>query len=143
MKPTLILLLASCLVLFGCASSETETVVSSWADGTVKEVHRFEEGVAGHEIQQFHSNGLLHVRGRMVDGMREGTWNTYREDGLPWSQVDYVAGQKEWLFRTWHPSGLPHIQGQHASGEPSGVWHFFDVTGQPNETRDFDAEEGP
>ena len=25
---------------------------------------------------------------------------------------------------------------------PAGEWHFFDVTGQPNETRDFDAKEG-
>lgn len=142
MKPTLTLFLATGLILFGCASTETETIVSTWSDGTVKEMHRFEEGVAGHEIQQFHSNGLLHVRGRMVDGAREGTWNTYREDGLPWSQVDYVAGQKEGLFRSWHASGLPHIEGQHTNGKPSGVWHFFDVTGQPDETRDFDTKEG-
>ena len=53
MKPTLTLFLASGLLLFGCASTETETIVSTWSDGTVKEMHRF-EGVAGHEIQQFH-----------------------------------------------------------------------------------------
>lgn len=142
MKPTLILFLASGLLLFGCATTETETVVSTWSDGTTKEVHRFEEGVAGYEIQQFHSNGLIHVRGWMVDSLREGTWNTYRENGLPWSQVDYVGGQKEGVFRTWHDSGFPHIEGQHKNGAPSGVWTFFDVTGQPTETRDFDAEEG-
>jgi len=136
----LFLLMPLTLVTTGCENQVTETVVSTWPDGATKEIRLTEGGLPGNEIQQFHANGLLHVRGRMVDGLREGTWNTYREDGVPWSQVDYMRGEKEGLFRTWHDNGLPHIQGQHRGGQPSGIWHFFDVTGQPAGTRDFDAE---
>ena len=75
----------------------------------------------------------------MLDGAREGTWNTYRENGQPWSQVEYRAGVKEGLFRTWHPDGMPHIEGQHESDLPAGEWTFFSADGSVVETRDMGA----
>ncbi len=128
------------LVLAACGGPDrTEDVVAQWPDGSRKEVRSTEEGVAGEEVQQFHENGRIHVRGRLVEGVREGTWNTYRDSGKPWSQVDYVSGVKEGLFRTWHPNGLPHIEGQHAQGIPSGEWTFFSTEGAVVEVRDMAA----
>lgn len=128
------------LFLAACGSPErTEEVVSSWPDGTPKEVRMTEVGVNGVDLLQYHANGRLHVRGRMLDGAREGTWNTYRENGQPWSQVEYRAGVKEGLFRTWHPDGMPHIEGQHESDLPAGEWTFFSTDGSVVETRDMGA----
>ena len=86
MKPTPSLLLTLLLLAAGCANPVEEKVTSTWPDGSPKEVHLTEEGLEGHEIQQFHANGKLHLRGRLVGGQRDGTWNTYRENGQPWSQ---------------------------------------------------------
>ena len=140
MKPTPSLLLTLLLLAAGCANPVEEKVTTTWPDGSPKEVHLTEEGLKGHEIQQFHANGKLHVRGRLVSGQRDGTWNTYRENGQPWSQVDYAAGVKQGLFRTWHTNGMPHIEGQHEAGQRTGKWDFFDDTGQLNEALDFAAK---
>ena len=142
MKPTPSLLLTLLLLAAGCANPVEEKVTSTWPDGSPKEVHLTEEGLEGHEIQQFHANGKLHVRGRLVSGQRDGTWNTYRENGQPWSQVDYAAGVKQGLFRTWHANGMPHVEGQHEAGQRTGKWDFFDDTGQLNEALDFADGEG-
>ena len=72
------------LVLAACGGPDrTEDVVAQWPDGSRKEVRSTEESVAGEEVQQFHENGRIHVRGRLVEGVREGTWNTYRDNGNP------------------------------------------------------------
>ena len=72
MKPTHSLLLTLLLLAAGCANPVEEKVTATWPDGSRKEVHLTEEGLEGHEIQQFHANGKLHVRGRLVDGQRDG-----------------------------------------------------------------------
>ena len=134
------LLLLLSLVMAACGSPDrNEDVVATWPDGARKEVHLTEVGVPGVEIHQYHQNGRIHVRGRLVDDVREGTWNTYRENGNPWSQVEYRGGIKEGLFRTWHPDGRPHIEGQHAAGQPAGEWTFFSTDGTVVETRDMEA----
>ena len=128
------------LLAAGCTENPSEKVVATWPDGSAKEIHRTTAGEPGYETQQFHANGRAHVRGRLVEGVREGVWNTFRKDGLPWSQVEYLAGEKEGSFRTWHENGLPHIEGQHRAGKPAGIWHFFDTTGQPTESRNFEED---
>ena len=132
--------LFSCLVLALCSCTERqeETVVSTWTtDETPKEVRvELEEGL-GVEVQQFHENGRIHTRGTLLNNMRQGVWNTYREDGLPWSRVTYQAGVKEGLFRTWHIGGKPHIEGQHTEGVPSGKWRFYSTEGELVETKDY------
>lgn len=129
--------LALAILLAACgAPDRTETVTETWPNGAPKEVRLTEKGVDGVDVQQYHENGRIHVRGQLVDGVREGTWNTYRDNGNPWSQVDYQQGVKEGLFRTWHPNGLPHIEGQHAAGQPTGEWTFFSTEGAVVEVRD-------
>lgn len=125
------------LLISACGASTSEEVVSRWPNGEPRDVRVSDEDWPGIEVQQFHENGRIHVRGREVEGQRQGTWNTYRENGNPWSQVEYSNGKKEGLFRTWHPNGMPHIEGQHTAGQPSGSWTFFDTHGQALEVRDF------
>lgn len=136
--PPLLVMLT--LLATGCEEPISEKIVATWPDGSPKEIHSFTASEPGHETQQFHANGRAHVRGRLVDGVREGVWNTFRENGLPWSQVEYLSGEKNGSFRTWHENGLPHIEGQHRAGKPAGVWYFFDTMGQPTESQNFDED---
>ncbi len=139
MKPYLTLLTAACL-LSACHFEGRERVVDTWDEqGTPKEVRSTDVETGGEDVQQYHKNGRIHTRGKLVEGLRQGTWNTYREDGLPWSQVTYADGIKQGLFRTWHPGGTPHIEGQHEKDQPSGVWRFYATDGSLVETLDYDA----
>lgn len=126
--------------LGACSEGKQEQVVSTWpTKGNPKEV-RLELGEGlGVEVQQFHENGRIQTRGVLLNDARNGVWNTYRKDGLPWSQVTYKAGIKEGLFRTWHVGGTPHIEGQHKDGVPAGKWRFYSTEGDLVETEDFDA----
>ena len=124
-------------LFMACDSPEQGTVIQTWETGAPKEVHREMQDGSGVEVTIFHGNGKIHMRGKLLGGQRQGTWNTYREDGLPWSQVEYAGGIKDGLFRTWHTDGRPHIEGQHKSGSPTGSWRFFDVNGNLDHTEDF------
>lgn len=124
--------------LMGCLDPEVENVVSTWEEqGTKREVRTPLGEGQGEEVKQYHPNGRIHVRGVLLDGEREGTWNTYREDGLPWSQVTYRKGIKHGPFRTWHTDGTPHIEGQHDEGEQTGTWKFYGTHGKLVETTEF------
>ena len=123
-------------LFLACSSPEQGTVIQTWETGAPKEVHREMEDGSGVEVTIFHGNGKIHMRGKLLAGQRQGTWNTYRENGQPWSQVEYRAGVKEGLFRTWHPDGMPHIEGQHEDDLPAGEWTFFSPDGSVVETRD-------
>lgn len=138
MTPRSLAILPLCLLLSACFDPEVETVTSSWPESGARREVRIDLGEGkGEEVKQFHENGRIHVRGVMLDGQREGTWNTFREDGLPWSQVTYSRGVKEGAFRTWHTDGTPHIEGQHLAGQPSGTWKFYGTDGQLVEVTDF------
>ncbi len=128
------------LALCACTEQTEKQVVSTWpSDGTPKEIRLDLGEDLGIEVQQFHENGRIHTRGVLLQDQRHGVWNTYREDGLPWSQVTYKNGVKEGRFRTWHIGGSPHIEGQHGGGEPAGKWQFYSSKGDLVETVDFDV----
>jgi antitoxin component YwqK of YwqJK toxin-antitoxin module len=125
---------------WACTAPEKGEVISTWpSSGHPKEVHTVLGEGAGTEVQILHENGSIHMRGTLLEGKRNGVWNTYREDGMPWSQVQYDSGTKEGLFRTWHVEGVPHIEGQHLGGEPSGTWRFYGTDGQLVHTEDYDT----
>lgn len=132
---------ALALLWSACSTPVEETVVQTWPEtGQPKEIHTELPDGAGTEVRIMHGNGRIHMRGVLKEGERSGTWNTYREDGMPWSQVQYVNGQKDGLFRTWHPGGIPHIEGQHRSGNPHGDWHFYSTDGQLVQTEHYGSE---
>ncbi|MCH1583253.1 MAG: hypothetical protein L7S63_09055 [Flavobacteriales bacterium] len=134
-------ILCGIAVLQACSTEPAPTIVATWPSNDEPKETRLTLGEGqGVEVQHFHENGRIHIRGVLRNEAREGVWNTYREDGLPWSQVSYAEGVKDGLFRTWHTSGNPHIEGQHTAGAPSGTWRFYGTDGQLVETRDFDAQ---
>ncbi|NNG27711.1 MAG: hypothetical protein HKM87_09305 [Ignavibacteriaceae bacterium] len=50
--------------------------------------------------------GKLESMGEMVDGLREGEWNWYWENGNIWSTVNYKKDKKEGKQTMWDESGL-------------------------------------
>ncbi len=141
MSPFRITFMGLAILWAGCAPPAEETVVQTWPDtGAPKEIHTELTEGAGTEVRIMHGNGRIHIRGLLKDGVREGIWNTYREDGMPWSQVSYARGLKDGLFRTWHPGGIPHIEGQHRANQPDSTWRFYGTDGQLVQTEFY--EEG-
>lgn len=140
MKPSPCLWLCVAALVSACSSAPTEDIVRTWPNsGAPREIHTILADSSGTEVRILHENGRIHMRGVLRDGLRHGTWNTYREDGMPWSQVQYALGVKDGLFRTWHEGGAPHIEGQHAAGAPFGTWRFHDMNGQLLETETYPA----
>jgi len=141
MKATPFVFLCWALVWAGCTAPVDEVVVQTWPEtGAPKEIHSQLPDSAGTEVRILHGNGRIHMRGVLRDGQRQGVWNTYREDGMPWSQVSYRDGLKDGLFRTWHPGGIPHIEGQHRNNQPDSTWHFYGTDGQLVQTEFYELE---
>jgi len=76
-------------------------------------------------------NGRPQVAGTYdADGLRQGVWRTWFEDGHPAREIEFVAGVRERAAREWHPNGQPAADGFYTGGRRAGRWHFWNERGQ-------------
>jgi hypothetical protein len=76
-------------------------------------------------------NGRPQVAGQYdADGLRDGIWRYWFEDGRPARELEFVAGVRERAAREWHPNGRPAADGFYAGGRRAGHWYFWNDRGQ-------------
>lgn len=68
-------------------------------------------------------------RGQLLKGERHGVWNSYYENGMPWSQVNYDRGEEHGSYRTYHDNDEPAIEGIFDEGTRIGTWSFYGEDG--------------
>ena len=116
---------------WACTAPEKGEVISTWpSSGHPKEVHTVLGEGAGTEVQILHENGSIHMRGTLLEGKRNGVWNTYREDGLPWSQVHYDSGSpRKGSSAPGMSEGCPTSRASTSGVSPLVTWRFYGTDG--------------
>ncbi len=68
--------------------------------------------------------------GETKDGLREGPWTFFHDNGKKAAAGEYRAGMKEgpWVF--WHPNGEKAAEGGYRGGLKEGAWIDYDEQGQ-------------
>lgn len=90
------------------------------------------------EFIEKYPNGKLKTEGHFDEnGERQGTWYSYYESGIKWSQSEYKAGLKEGATAVYYPNGNIRYKGQYKNDQKIGHWEFFDENGQPTQSQDF------
>lgn len=117
----------------------TEHVVLSHADNSPKLVYRYSGTDSLNRVEiGFHETGEQMTIGTVLNGERNGEWNSFHPDGTPWSTHYYDNGKQEGLYRVYFANGQPRIHGQYTHDKEVGVWYFFTETGDTARTVNFD-----
>lgn len=76
--------------------------------------------------------GVVRGRGQIVDGLRDGPWIFFDDNGQRLSEGSFREGREDGAWVFFHPNGQLASKGAFENGERDGVWRFF----KPNGTDD-------
>jgi antitoxin component YwqK of YwqJK toxin-antitoxin module len=81
-------------------------------------------------FQEFYPNGALKMEGKNDEnGLRNGLWIAYYENGKKWSESYYVKGKKSGHSLSFYPNGNVRYVGEYLNDEKIGTWKFYDENG--------------
>lgn len=86
----------------------------------------------------FYPSGKLKMSGQTINGEKHGLWVAYFENGGVWSKNEFDHGIQHGTTLIFQKSGLTYYTGSYTNGERSGEWHFYDNTGEPSKTINYD-----
>ena len=68
-------------------------------------------------------------RGKIVKGIREGTWVTYYDNGQLWDKGEYTNGIREGTWVRYHDNGQLMMKGDYKNGKREGTWVDYNRDG--------------
>lgn len=86
---------------------------------------------------QYYSTMQLRSQGRVVDGQREGHWAFYHPSGIVQSECDFVNGLEQGPYHVYRENGVPYYIGQYNQGRPTGTWEIYDPEGNMVGTKEY------
>jgi antitoxin component YwqK of YwqJK toxin-antitoxin module len=113
-------------------------VTELYSDSTTKAVvfYKLDENgkMTDEKIREvnYYPNKQKYVEANYKDGLKDGEWKSYREDGKLWSEHHYVKGKEDGAYKTYHENGKLQIDGHYKEGKESGTWIFYDKNGTVN-----------
>ena len=75
------------------------------------------------------TGGLKMIEGAYHDGMQEGEWTTWYENGERSAVDHYTNGLQNGLHTSWYANGVKAIEGEYRNGKREGVWTLWDPSG--------------
>ena len=69
-------------------------------------------------------------KGHYVDGLRQGAWQIYREDGVTLgSEGNYLNGERQGLWKSYYDDGILREEGPYHNGQQHGLWKVYHEDG--------------
>ncbi len=69
-------------------------------------------------------------QGQRHEGLREGLWKCFYEDGQLQQEGNFVADQKHGSWKLYHTNGQLAAEGRYERDAEKGLWRFYDEDGQ-------------
>lgn len=69
------------------------------------------------------------IQGYYRDGVQEGEWTTWYENGQRSAVDHYRDGAQDGLHTSWYANGVKALEGSYRDGKREGVWTRWDPTG--------------
>ena len=88
--------------------------------------------------KDYYENGQLKITGRLNnDGLKDGVWTSYFENGQKNSESNFKAGINNGFSMIWYPNGNVRYFGDYTNGNKSGTWTFYNEEGKVVKTESF------
>lgn len=155
------------ILMTSCAQNDLKKVVSSYPNGSDKEVHTI-SGKSGDVIKEelflengqlaityeidpnddsikkmaeFHPSGAVKLEGKLKNDHRFEVWKAYFPSGELQSIANYDEnGKEEGLYKVYRLEGATHYlsySGYYSGGERRGTWNFYNKDGVVINTKEF------
>jgi len=121
-----------------CSNSETteqevlmkKEVKEYFTDSIPKIVWEFPENDSSEiKVSHYYHNRKLKMQGYIKNGVRNGKWLAWDEEGNMLSLGHYIDGYENGMWTVWFPSGTKRYEGLFKEGKRSGTWKFWDADG--------------
>jgi antitoxin component YwqK of YwqJK toxin-antitoxin module len=114
------------------AKNRSTEIIARFENGNMKTVKVFQE-IDGKQIWvseiHYHPNGSKSMEGTIKNGLREGEWISWYEDGKIWSKGNFKNGNRDGMGYVYFPSGKIQIEGPYIDGKRTGLWRSYDDQG--------------
>lgn len=120
------------LILNSCNLDIERVVVKTYSNGQIELEHYYayknNDSVLVREVG-YYPQGQKRIEGEYADGLREGQWMYWYDNGNIWSQAHYKAGIRHGRSTVWFENGQKYFEGRYRHGERVGRWRFWDDDG--------------
>ena len=119
---------------FSCSKNElVEDVITKHEDGSRKEVRYYKLNKDGSRTcvreTWYYQEGMKHLDGPIVDGKRNGVFESYYKSGAVMSRGEFVDGKRVGKATIYNENGKVRYEGNYADGKEVGIWKFYDEDG--------------
>lgn len=87
---------------------------------------------------QFNDNYTLNAYGKVKNGKKEGRWEFYYANGQKMLEANYIDGVENGAYNSYRDNGIPYFLGFYINGLRANVWEFYDERGDLVGRQDFD-----
>lgn len=126
----LITIIVAITTLIACNQTNVKTTL--FEDGSVKSEKTYKTVNGQEQITKeisFHPNGKKYIEGHYKDGLRDGYWASWYNDGQLWSEGNFKQDKSDGERSVYHPNGTLHYKGTFNTGKRVGIWTYYDETG--------------
>lgn len=89
----------------------------------------FKEGLRNGEWTSFYENGQVKNRGRYLAGQKEGMWSGYYRSGQLFYRGAYKANKKDGPWVSYYEDGTLFYRGAYLLGKENGEWIAYNPDG--------------
>ncbi|MDA9563969.1 hypothetical protein N9R81_04770 [Flavobacteriales bacterium] len=138
MRNYIVLLIA--LTLFSCTARE-EVIEKSFPNGNKQIVLVYEGKDDERKLMEqkgYYVTGQLEVTGQFDENKkRTGNWVYYYENGVKWSECEYINGLRDGKSITYYEDGTKRYEGTFALEKQTGHWTFYKPDGSIQDEKDY------
>jgi len=127
----LVLIFTVLFTVIGCSPIE-EKIESTYDNDQPKKVVTYQgegDDQVAIALKEYHPNGQVQIEGSYEDGLRNGVWRAYFDDGSLQSEYTYNAGNRDGKCVVYHSTGQIYFEGQWENDQKTGVWTYFNEDG--------------
>lgn len=97
-------------------------------DGSLIRTETYKDGkIVG--VSKGYKDGRVVEEIEYVNGVKNGKYNTYYDNGSPLSVGTYKDGSLSGMFTAYYPNGKVQFQGEYSYGVRMGIWRTYDDEG--------------
>lgn len=116
-------------LLLSCGNGNTERVVESYPNGQPSLVQVYDHNGQWIKEIQYYESGALMMEGAIKNGLREGEWKSYFEDGKTQSTGFFHEGIRTGATTIYYENGNLYMEGPYKDGRQIGQWSYYDEQG--------------
>lgn len=88
---------------------------------------------------QFNENYTINTKGIVKNGLKEGRWEFYYANGQKMLEANYSGGIKNGAYNSYRENGVPYFRGFYINDERANIWEFYDEAGNFAGQKDYDT----